>query len=174
MAILKVFLIGYMGSGKSTIAKALSEITRIPAFDLDQAIENRAGKSISEIFNEKGELQFRLLEHTVLKEMIDKPEAMILSWGGGTPCYANNHEFLSAENTKSIYLSASISTLFDRLKNQKEFRPLLANKTEDELKEYIAKNLFDRSYFYNQANFKINCDNKSIQEIVEEILKILT
>lgn len=169
----KVFLIGYMGSGKSIIAKALAQKTGIPHYDLDEVIEKRSGNSISKIFEAKGELFFRLLEHEVLSELVASPESMILSWGGGTPCYANNNEFLSSENTTSIYLSASIENLYHRIVNEKEKRPLVANKSEEELKEFIAKHLFDRSFYYNQANFTIHVDQKSIEEIVTEIETIL-
>lgn len=173
MAMQKVFLIGYMGSGKSTIAKALAIKTGIPYFDLDEVIEKRSGNSISQIFEAKGELHFRLLEHQVLSELVASPESMILSWGGGTPCYANNNAFLASENTISIYLSASINTLYHRIVNEKEKRPIIAHKSEEELKEFIAKHLFDRSLYYNQANFKIHVDHKSIDEIVSEIEKLL-
>ena len=170
----KVFLIGYMGSGKSTIAKALAEKIGMPHFDLDEVIEKRSGNSISQIFDAKGELYFRLLEHEVLSELVASPDSMILSWGGGTPCYANNNEFLSSENTTSIYLSASIANLYNRIVNEKEKRPIVANKSEEELKEFIAKHLFDRSFYYNQANFTIHVDQKSIHAIVTEIETILT
>ncbi len=169
----KVFLIGYMGSGKSTVAKALAQKMGIPHYDLDEVIEKRSENSISQIFEAKGELFFRLLEHEVLSELVASPESMILSWGGGTPCYANNNEFLSSENTTSIYLSASIENLYHRIVNEKEKRPMVANKSEEELKEFIAKHLFDRSFYYNQANFTIHVDQKSIDEIVTEIETIL-
>ena len=169
----KVFLIGYMGSGKSTVAKALAKKTGIPLYDLDEVIEKRSGNSISQIFEAKGELYFRLLEHEVLSELVASPESMILSWGGGTPCYANNDAFLSSENTTSIYLSASIANLYHRIVNEKEKRPLVAHKSEEELMEFIAKHLFDRSFYYNQANFIIQVDQKSIDQIVSEIETIL-
>lgn len=169
----KVFLIGYMGSGKSTVAKALAKKTGIPLYDLDEVIEKRSGNSISQIFEAKGELYFRLLEHEVLSELVASPESMILSWGGGTPCYANNDAFLSSENTTSIYLSASIANLYHRIVNKKEKRPLVAHKSEEELMEFIAKHLFDRSFYYNQANFIIQVDQKSIDQIVSEIETIL-
>jgi shikimate kinase len=80
---------------------------------------------------------------------------------------------LKGENKHAIYLSASIATLYDRLQNENENRPLIANKSEEEMKEFIAKNLFDRSYYYNQAKYKVTVDNKSVGEIVAEIEKLL-
>jgi shikimate kinase len=101
------------------------------------------------------------------------PDSFVLSLGGGTPCYANNHELLKGENVFSIYLSGSIATLYGRLKNENENRPLIANKSEEEMKEFIAKNLFDRSYYYNQAQYKVTIDEKTVVEIVAEIEMLL-
>lgn len=169
----KIILLGYMGCGKSTIAKLIAEITNLKALDLDNCIENTTNTSINNLFATKGELYFRKLEHEILSELMNNQDSFVLSLGGGTPCYANNHELLKGENVISIYLNASIPTLYNRLINEKENRPLIADKSEGELKEYIAKNLFDRSYYYNQAQFKVLVDGKSAKEITNEILSIL-
>lgn len=169
----KIILLGYMGSGKSTIAKLLSEKTQIKAFDLDGIVEERAGLSIKNIFDQKGEIYFRKLENQIFKELMASEESMIISLGGGTPCYANNHEMLNGENTASFYLKASIETLYNRLLTIKENRPLIAKQEEEEMKEYIAKHLFDRSYYYNQATHVVSVDNKSIEEVVAAIQGIL-
>nr|MBP6557373.1 shikimate kinase [Flavobacterium sp.] len=95
------------------------------------------------------------------------------STGGGTPCYADNHLLLKGDNVVSIYLSASIDELYNRLKNNTAERPLVANQSEAELKEFIAKNLFDRSYYYHQATFKISTDSKSPETIVAQIEALL-
>ena len=100
-------------------------------------------------------------------------DSFVLSLGGGTPCYANNHELLNDENVFSIYLSGSVATLFDRLINANTERPLIAEKSPEEMKEFIAKNLFDRSFYYNQARYKINIDDKSVESILAEIETIL-
>ena len=100
----KIFLIGYMGSGKSTIARLLAEKTGINSFDLDQLIEKNAGMTVSEIFQQQGEIHFRKLEHEMLKSIIAWSETIIVSLGGGTPCYANNHELLNGDGVISIYL----------------------------------------------------------------------
>jgi shikimate kinase len=104
--------------------------------------------------------------------MHDK-NSFVLSLGGGTPCYANNHEMLNQDNVVSIYLNASIDTLYERLISENSKRPILANKSAAEMKEFIAKHLFDRSYYYNQSKHKINVNNKSAEEIVLEIEKLL-
>jgi shikimate kinase len=169
----KIILLGYMGSGKSTIAKSLATKVGLPYLDLDEIIEKRENTTLKNLFSNKGELYFRKLEHEVLSELMNNQNSFILSLGGGTPCYANNHEVIKGENRESIYLSASIDTLYSRLQNENDNRPLIANKREDEMKEFIAKNLFDRSYYYNQAKYKVTIDNKSVGEIVSEIEKLL-
>jgi len=169
----KIVLLGYMGCGKSTIAKRLSKITKIPYLDLDKCIEERTNLSVNEIFEQKGEIYFRKLEHEVFLELLNSPESAILSLGGGTPCYANNHELLNSENTVSIYLKASIDTLFKRLVANKNERPLIANKNEDEMKEFIAKHLFDRSFYYNHAQHKVSVDDRTKDQTVQDILNLL-
>ncbi|WP_395044852.1 shikimate kinase [Flavobacterium sp.] len=165
----KVVLIGYMGSGKSNVGIKLAEKIGVAFVELDEKIEKKCEMSIQLIFKNKGELYFRKLEHQIFSELINEQNDLIISTGGGTPCYFNNHELLKSENVISIYLKASVSTLFNRLVKEKEKRPLIANLADSEIKEFIAKHLFERSFYYNQANFKVNVDDKSIDEIVNEI-----
>jgi len=169
----KIILLGYMGCGKSTIANKLSKIIQIPFVDLDKIIEEKTNLTINQIFETQGEVYFRKLEHEVFVELLNSPDNMIIGLGGGTPCYANNHELLQREDVISIYLKASIETLFDRLVTNKSKRPLIADKSEDEMKEFIAKHLFDRSFYYNQAQHKVIVDNKTIDETVADIVEIL-
>jgi len=169
----KIILIGYMGVGKTTIAQLLAEKLHWDWIDLDQVIESNAGLSIREIFEQHGEIYFRKLEHQLFKIALEENRKLIISTGGGTPCYANNHLLLNGVEVESVYLKASIGTIFDRLKEAKSERPLIAHQTEEELKEFIAKNLFDRSYFYIQATHKVTIDEKSQSEIVGEILDLL-
>jgi shikimate kinase len=169
----KIVLLGYMGSGKSTIGQLLSEVTGLPHLDLDQIIESNTNLSIETLFREKGEIYFRKLEHQIFQELMGNPDSMILSLGGGTPCYANNHMMLNGLHTVSIYLKASIDTLCQRLILDKKKRPLLAEQGETELKEFIAKHLFDRSFYYHQARHTVIVDVKSPESIVREIQKRL-
>lgn len=167
---MKIVLLGYMASGKSTIGKVLASEINIPFIDLDHYIEGKENKTVSEIFKEDGEIYFRLQEHTHLKELLDNKEDFVLSLGGGTPCYANNMELIKKyENTLSFYLKASIKTLLNRLETQKDQRPLVANLSNDELKEYISKHLFERSYYYEQAAHNININDIEITRIVSKI-----
>lgn len=167
----KIILLGYMGAGKSTIGKIIALKLNIPYFDLDSVIEQELNTTISNIFTEKGEVFFRKKEHEILHRIINNNPSYVLSLGGGTPCYANNHLILQKEGIISIYLKASITTLAMRLKDQKEHRPLLNNGSDDTLETFIAKHLFDRSYFYHQAKYIIPVDGKSTDEITSEILK---
>lgn len=162
-----------MGCGKSTIANKLSQSLKIPFVDLDEKIEEKANLSINEIFDTRGEIYFRKLEHQVFVELLNSPDKQIIGLGGGTPCYANNHELLNGENVASIYLKASIDTLFRRLSTNKSKRPLISQKNDVEMKEFIATHLFERSYYYNQAQFKVTVDEKTIDQVVLDIECIL-
>jgi len=169
----KVILIGYMAVGKTTIARLLSEKIGVKYVDLDNLIEKKTNLTVGELFKQKGEIYFRKVEHEIFKEVIHNEDNLIISTGGGTPCYADNYLFLNGKNSISIYLNAPLSLILDRLKSEKITRPLVANQSEDELKEFVAKHLFERSYFYNQATFKVDIDNKPPDVIVEEILQFL-
>ena len=162
-----------MGSGKSTIAFFLSQKLQIPFKDLDQIIENETQMTIKTIFESKGEIYFRKLEHTILKQLMTSQESFVLSLGGGTPCYANNHEFLKGDGIVSFYLKMAIETLANRLNHEKATRPILANQDAQGLNDFIAQHLFERSYFYHQATHTIEANDKSPEEIVAEIESVL-
>lgn len=168
----KIVLAGYMASGKTTIALLLSKASGLEYIDLDDFIEQKVGKTIAEIFNSKGEIYFRRLEHESLKEILAKNTGYVVSLGGGTPCYANNHVLLQGENVVSVYLKASIQELASRLRDMRQSRPLIANVADSELEEFIAKHLFDRSYYYNQAKHVVVVDGKLPEAIVNEIMSL--
>ena len=170
---LKIVLLGYMGSGKSVIARKLSEKLDIKCLDLDEIVETNENLSVESIFKNKGELYFRKLENKFFTELMNADEDFILSLGGGTPCYFDNHLLLKKEGVVAIYLKASIETLSTRLILDKEARPLISNLSTFEIKEFIAKHLFERSFYYNQAPNIIVVDSKSISQIAEEISSIL-
>ena len=165
----KVFLIGYMGSGKSVIAKQLSKKLEVKLLDLDEVIEISAGNKINSIFETKGELYFRKLENKILTEIVNKNENIIVSTGGGTPCYFNNIDLINQKDSISIYLQCSVVTLFNRLKKEKSNRPIVKDLSDEDLQEFIAKHLFERSYYYNKAKFIVKTDDKTVEEIVKEI-----
>jgi shikimate kinase len=168
-----IVLLGYMASGKSTIGKLLSKQTNYPFLDLDEHITKNEKLTIPEIFAQKGEIYFRKKEHEYLKEVLQNKQDVILSLGGGTPCYANNMELIHQQNALSIYLRASIATLTDRIVKHKSTRPLVAFLTDEQVPEFIAKHLFERSFFYEQAQKTVTIDAKTEKEIVQEIIQFL-
>ena len=171
---MKIILLGYMGSGKTTVGIQLAKKLFLNFTDLDEFIEEKEQKSIKEIFEQKGEIYFRKIEHKYLKQFIKENESFVLSLGGGTPCYAGNLDLiLKDKKSLSFYLRGSIPTLFKRLSENKFKRPLISDLSDDQLTEYIAKHLFERSLFYDKATHKISIDNKEIQEIVTEIRILL-
>ncbi len=167
-----VVLIGYMGSGKSTIGKELATVLNYSFLDLDDYISDKENTSISELFKTKGEIYFRKKESQYLRELIDSSKGLVLSLGGGTPCYANNSDVLSNNlNVKAFYLKLSIPLLAKRLFNEREKRPLISHlNSEEELLEFIGKHLFERIPYYNQAQYTITTDQKSQKDVLEEIL----
>lgn len=169
---MKIVLLGYMASGKSAIGKALATKLTTQFIDLDSFIEKKEQHSISDIFENKGEIYFRNREGVYLHELLNKKGDCIISLGGGTPCYGNNMELI-ADYATSFYLNASINTIFERLKNETFQRPLVASIGQGKLKEYIAKHVFERMEFYELATHSISVNNKSIDAIVQEILNLL-
>lgn len=162
-----------MGSGKSTIGRIVSEIVGISFFDLDEIIEKHENMSIKKIFKEKGEIYFRKLEYILLNDFIIENDGFVLALGGGTPCYANNHEVLKRHDVTSFYLKTSVEVLCQRLKLEKEGRPLIANFNDEQLMDYVNKHLFDRNYYYFQSKHTINALSKDKETIALEIKSLL-
>lgn len=166
---MKIVLLGYMASGKSAVGKILAEALTIQFIDLDSFIEQNEQMSITEIFETKGEIYFRKKEGEYLHELLNSNESSVISLGGGTPCYGNNLEFIE-NKSNSFYLKASIDTIFERLKNETSQRPLVAAIGTENLKEYIAKHLFERAPYYERAHHTVLADHKNVAQIVDEIL----
>jgi shikimate kinase len=168
---MKIVLIGYMASGKSTLTKALSQAWDLKSLDLDQTIEEEEGKSIREIIFEKGELYFRKKERATLERVLDGDD-FVLASGGGTPCYYDNMDLINTKAT-SVYLKQTIPSLYNRLQKDRSKRPLLAHLKDEDLKEYIAKHLFERSQYYERAHFTL--DSKKIEDdsYLAEMKKLL-
>ncbi|MBU2998166.1 AAA family ATPase [Cellulophaga baltica] len=166
---MKIVLIGYMGSGKSTIGKLLSKKLNINFIDLDEYIESKLNMSVLEIFSSKGEIFFRKKEHEYVQELMLEKKSFILSTGGGTPCYSNNLGVISEKTSNVFYLKVSIPGLVDRLSKEKEHRPVIKNIPDEDLPEFIGKHLFERNNFYLQSTNIISCDGKTAEEITEEI-----
>lgn len=146
----RIILIGYMGAGKTTIGKELAKNLGLPFYDLDWYIESRMRKKISEIFAERGEEGFRVIERNMLHEVAEF-EDVVISCGGGTPCFFDNMEYMN-ENSDVIYLKATPEVLYNHLQMGKSVRPLIANKSKEELLDFIKEQLAYREQFYLKAN----------------------
>ena len=160
-----IYFVGYMGVGKTRIAKKLGDNLGLIVCDTDQEIEKQENTSIKEIFKQKGESYFRKIETDLLKKNNDK---LIISCGGGTAVYNNNMSIINNKGI-SIYLRASHNYLYEKLKNNNKNRPLISNFKNEDLEKYIKKDLFNRERFYNQAKYTVNVENKSDNEILREI-----
>lgn len=168
---MKIVLIGYMASGKSTLAKAISQAWGLTNLDMDQLLEIEEGESISEMIFNKGELYFRKKERAMLEKLL-KGDNFVLATGGGTPCYYDNMKLINS-NAVSFYLKESIATLFNRLQEDRQGRPLLSHLKDDDLKEYIAKHLFERSLYYEQAIFTLDAKQLGEQSYLEKMNQLL-
>lgn len=167
-----ISLVGYMGSGKSHIAKSLGQKLGLKIIDLDKEISLRHHLSVNEIFQTKGEIFFRKQERAILLELLTTQQHCILSLGGGTPCYYNNMETIN-EFSESVFLRATVSTLNKRLAEKRESRPLIARIDKTDLPEFIAKHLFERNPYYAQAKVIIDTDLLSPHEVADSIIQRL-
>ena len=163
---------GYMASGKSTVGQLLASELGIRFIDLDEYIEEQEKKSIKNIFSEKGEIYFRKLEHRTLQKILQEDESVVLSTGGGTPCYGNNMQTILEQADYSIYLQMSIPDLVDRIAGEKEHRPLVKDIPDADLPEFVGKHLFERVPYYSQAGHVVNGKGEPAA-VVAEIKKIL-
>ena len=172
---MKIFLSGYMGSGKSVVGSFLGQSLKIPSFDLDLEIEKAGKMTVRDIFKEKGEIYFRRVEAKLIEKWADSDEDFIMALGGGTPCYGNNLQLLKqAENSKMIFLKTSSTELTSRLFKEREKRPLISQLSSAEaLEEFIRKHLFERNFYYNQADIIISTDGKTPEDVAGEILQKL-
>jgi len=158
---MKVFLIGYMASGKSTLGKALAGALMLPFIDLDVEIERTAGASITEIIDTKGELHFRKIESGVLNELLEQNDTGVFALGGGTPVFYNHMELLNAEG-ETIFLDVPVGELARRLEGDIK-RPLIQNK--EDVTEFVAKHMFERRAYYSQAKHRIAGPSISVEEL---------
>ena len=171
----RIILIGYMGAGKTTVGHALSRITGMPFYDLDWYIETRMRKKVSQLFAERGEEGFRRFEQTMLHEVAEFDE-VILSCGGGTPCFFDNMDYLNRQGD-TIYLKASAEVLYGHLRVARVERPLLKNMSPEEMQQHIRQQLADREPFYSKARYTVSVDQHTdfehIKDTVAEIRRLL-
>lgn len=171
----RIILIGYMGAGKTTVGKALAKELGLFFYDLDWYIETRMRKTVKQIFDERGEEGFRQIEHNMLHEVAEF-ENVIVSCGGGTPCFFDNMDYLN-QQAETVYLKASPEVLYEHLRMGKGVRPLLLNKTPEETQAFIREQLLQRESFYMKAHHVIDVnlmDNfEKIKITVAEVKRLL-
>ena len=143
-----------MGAGKTTVGKTLAQELNLPFYDLDWYIESRMRKTVKEIFDERGEEGFRLIEHNLLHEVAEF-EDVIISCGGGVPCFYDNMDYMNQKGD-TVYLKATPEVLYGHLKMGKSVRPLLQNKTSEEVEEFIKEQLQVREPFYSKAKYTLD------------------
>lgn len=172
---IRIFLTGYMGAGKTTLGKAFARKLQIPFVDLDWYIEERFHKTVGELFTERGETGFRELERTMLHE-VGAFEDVIISTGGGAPCFFDNMDFMN-RNGKTVFLNVHPDILFHRLRVAKQQRPILQGKQDDELRAFIVEALEKRAPFYTQAQYIFHAgeleDREQIEKSVERLQNLL-
>lgn len=150
----RIIIIGYMGAGKTTVGKALSKELGITFYDLDWYIESRMHKTVAQLFAERGEEGFRKIERNMLHEVAEF-EDVIVSCGGGTPCFFDNMEYLNQQG-ETVYLKADPEVLYGHLLMGKTVRPLLVGKSKEELLAFIHEQLEKREPFYTKAKHTLD------------------
>lgn len=170
----RIIILGYMGSGKTTIGHALSKELSLPFYDLDWYIESRMRQSVKQLFDSMGEEGFRKIERNMLHEVAEF-ENVIVSCGGGTPCFFDNMDYLNRQGD-TVYLKATPDVLFRHLKMGKTVRPLLLGKTPEEVRAFIGEQLCEREPYYAQAKHTLDVslmDNYEKIKISVANLKLL-
>ncbi len=165
---MKVFLLGFMGVGKTTIGKQLAKLMNYSFFDTDFEVEKSTRKSISELFEKDGEDFFRTKETEILISYSSIPDA-IISVGGGTPCFNNNMQWMN-ENGITVFLNADPAFIYHRLIHAKKPRPLINSFSPDELKEFIELKLQEREFYYQQSKILQLLPLKNVEELLNKLI----
>jgi shikimate kinase len=163
---MRIFLIGFMASGKSTIGKKLATKLDKPFVDLDNYIEEKFNNTIRFLMYEKGEDEFRIIEKEALVEVVDKYKDAVISTGGGTPCFYDNLKIMNRNGT-TIYIEVDVPTLVNRLMIAKKDRPLVWGKSKEDLTVYAVELMNRRKADYEKAAYKVNGKNLNIKKLVE-------
>ena len=164
---MRIYLIGYMGSGKSTLGKRLSKYLGLQFVDMDHYIEERNCKTVPQIFAEEGEAEFRKKERKALEELSEFTD-IVIATGGGAPCFFDNIDLMN-KTGKTIYLNINPKILADRLLKSKTERPLIKGKSKEELIAFIDETLRKRNEFYLQAKYQVTEPDFSLDEIKQMV-----
>lgn len=170
----RIIIIGYMGAGKTTVGRALAKDLGMEFYDLDWYIESRMHRTVKQLFDERGEDGFRKIEHNLLHEVAEF-EDIVLSCGGGTPCFFDNMDYMNRQGD-TVYLKATPEVLYGHLKMGKTVRPLLLNKTPEEVQAFVREQLEQREPYYSKAKHTLDVclmDNYDKIKISVEKLKEL-
>jgi shikimate kinase len=165
---MRIFLIGFMGCGKTHWGHALSKKLGLPFFDLDHHIEEKEEKPITTIFSEHGEEYFRLLEKEVLHLLTESHDSFIMAAGGGTPCFYNNIGYMKKSGIV-LWLNCSVNSIYERLLKERDKRPLIRDLSETELRSFIIKKMADRKIYYEQATTMVTEDHLHLETLVSKI-----
>ena len=157
-----------MGSGKTHWGKILSKQINLPYFDLDEVIAASEKKTVQQIFHDKGEEYFRVKEQEVLEALAEDHDNIIISTGGGTPCFFNNIDFMKQQG-KVVWLNTAVDILLERLLKQKHSRPLIKNISDADLKAFIIKKLQDRKMYYEQAHVMLHEETITTESLLKSI-----
>lgn len=166
---MRVYLIGYMGSGKTTTSKRLASVLGLPCYDLDQLFEEQYKIDIPHFFERYDESLFRKLESQLLKDTLQLDQAIIAT-GGGTPCFYDNMQWMN-EHGLTVYIQMQAESVFHRLKSSKRKRPLVAQKTDEELNEFIREHMRQRNIFYSQAHVIVKGESLDVKGLTEKIIQ---
>lgn len=168
---MRIFLIGYMGAGKTTLGQRLSEAMALQFADLDGHIEKSERRTIPEIFEKEGEAGFRGVERKALHSLADSTDEMVIATGGGTPCFYDNMEFMN-KNGITLYLKLDIPSLVFRLQHDAAVRPLIHGMSPEQLTNFVQQHLEERKEFYEESQIEINAlgmSEKKIEDLVFQI-----
>lgn len=171
----RIILIGYMGAGKTTVGRQLAKRLGLMFYDLDWYITSRMRRTVKEIFDEGGEEAFRRIEHNMLHEVAEF-EDVVISCGGGTPCFFDNMDYMNAQG-ETVYLKATPDVLYAHLKMGKSVRPLLLDKTPEQVEAFVKEQLKEREPFYSKARHVLDVNvldtSDKIRISVDKIIKML-
>jgi len=168
----RVFIVGYMGAGKSTSGSRLAKLMELPFLDTDVVLRDRHGCSISDLFAREGESGFRLLERAVLRELVRENPRVLISTGGGTPCHGDNMEFMREHGTV-VYLQMPAEELVERLRGRVDQRPLIAGISDADLPAFVAEHIVEREVHYGRAHITVDARHfdldrmKSVRNLVD-------
>jgi len=165
-----IFLLGYMGSGKTVIGQKLAEALHCRFLDMDEMIEISTGFSISDYFEKFGEAAFRKKEREILlNHLLDKDT--VIATGGGTPCFEDNMELMNRHGI-TVFLDTPIETIMERLKGKIEHRPLLNNIPHEQLPEFIREHLRARRVYYDRAKIKFAGEEEDLEVLVKALVTL--